>query len=329
MNKLAIALCLALGAGTAAAQDQAKLAIPTFSLTLSPIYIAADKGLWKAEGLELEMPLIPGIGATSALLAGSVDFTATTAASFTRAIGRGQKLLAIGNTLEKVQLEIVVSKAWAEKMKLVATDPSARRGLALKGAKIAVDAPNTIVHGYVRYAARNAGLDPDRDVTVSPMQPPAMLQALKSGQVDGFAMSRPWPSMMRREGIAVTLASSPQGDFPEINPFGYNLIITRPGVCEAKPSVCRKLLTGLRKALEMMHDQPAEALAVLKKRFEKTDADLVEDAFKGVMAGTPRTPEVKEAGLANAQQYMLKAGQIKTEEMLKSFAGIYTNEYAK
>jgi ABC-type nitrate/sulfonate/bicarbonate transport system substrate-binding protein len=205
----------------------------------------------------------------------------------------------------------------------------AKRAAVLKGAKIAVDAPNTIVHGYVRYAARAAGLDPDRDVTVSPMQPPAMLQALKSGQVDGFAMSRPWASMVRRDGTAVLLASSPQGDFPEINPFGYNLIITRPGVCEAKPTTCRKLLAGLKKALEMMHDQPAEALAVLKKRFEKTDPDLVEDAFKGVMAGTPRTPEVKEAGLANAQQYMLKAGQIKTEEMLKSFAGIYTNEYAK
>jgi NitT/TauT family transport system substrate-binding protein len=313
----------------ALAQDQAKLAIPTFSLTLSPIYIAADKGYWKAEGLELEMPLIAGIGATNALLAGSVDFTATTAASFTRAIGRGQKLFAIANTLEKVQLEIVVSKAWAEKSKLSAADPIGKRTLALKDAKIAVDAPNTIVHGYVRYAARAAGLDPDRDVTVSPMQPPAMLQALKSGQVDGFAMSRPWPSMVRREGIAVTLASSPAGDFPELNPFGYNMIITRPGVCEAKPAVCRKLLAGLKKALELMHDQPAEALAVLKKRFDKTDPDLVEDAYKGVMAGTPRSPEVREAGLANAQEYMLKAGQIKADEMLKSFAGIYTNAYAK
>lgn len=329
MKSPALMLLLALVAGTTSAQDQAKLAIPTFSLTLSPIYIAMDKGLWKAEGLELEMPLIAGIGATNALLAGSVEFTATTAASFTRAIGRGQKLVAIGNTLEKVQLEIVVSKALADKAKLVANDPIGKRAAVLKGAKIAVDAPNTIVHGYVRYAAVAAGLDPDRDVTISPMQPPAMLQALKSGQVDGFAMSRPWPSMVRREGLAVTVASSPSGDFPELNPFGYNLIITRPGVCEAKPTTCRKLMTGLRRALELMHDQPAEALAVLKKRFEKTDPDLVEDAFKGVMAGTPRTPELKEAGFTNAQQYMLKAGQIKADEVLKTYAGIYTNAYAK
>lgn len=329
IRRIIAALGLALAASSVQAQDTAKLAIPTFSLTLSPIYIAADKGFWKAEGLDVDMPLIAGIGATNALIAGSVDFTVTTAASFTRAVGRGQKLVAIANTLEKVQIEIVVAKTWADKLGMKESDPIARRAAALKGAKIAVDAPNTIVHGYVRYAARAAGLDPDRDVTVSPMQPPAMLQALKSGQVDGFAMSRPWASMVRREGIAVTLASSPSGDFPELNPFGYNMIITRPGVCEAKPTTCRKLLAGVRKALELMHDKPDEALAVLKKRFDKTDPDLVEDAYKGVMAGTPRTPEVKEAGLANAQTYQFKAGQIKQEEMLKSFAGIYTNEYSK
>jgi ABC-type nitrate/sulfonate/bicarbonate transport system substrate-binding protein len=328
VTTLALGLAALACAGAATAQDQTTLAIPTFSLTLSPIYIAEEKGYWKEQGLEVKLPLIPGIGATNALIAGSVEFTDTTSASFLRANARGQKLVAIANTLEKVQIEIVVSKAFADKAGFSASDPIEKRAAALKGARIAVDAPNTIVHGYVKYVAKKGGLDPDRDVTVSPMQPPAMIQAYKSGQIDGFAMSRPWTAMARKDG-AVSVVSSPAGDLPELNPFNYNLIITRPGVCEANPAVCRKLIIGLRKALELMHDQPAEALAILKKRFDRTDPDMVEEAFRGVMAGTPRSPEVKEAGFQRTEDYMVNGGIIKPEERITSFAGLYTNEYAK
>ena len=326
-----VATGIAMGAAMPAwaQMEQATLALPTFSLTVSPLYIAEDKGFWKEEGLDLKLPLIPGIGASNALLAGSVDFADTSSASFTRAIARGQKLIAIANTLETVQLEMVVSKAYADKMKLVATLPVNQRALVLKGARIAVDAPNTIVHAYVRYTAKLAGLNPERDVSVSPMQPPAMLQALKSGQVDGFVMSRPWTSTARRDQGAVVVVSSQSGDLPELNPFNYNLIVTRPGVCEAKPSICRKTLAGITKAVNLMHTRPAEALAILGKRFDRIEPDLLKEAFAGVLAGTPRTIEVKEAGFANAENYMVGADQIKPEERLPSYAGIYNNAWLK
>lgn len=326
-----LAAGLSLGTTTTAqAQvDQGTLAVPAFSLTFAPIYVAEGKGYWKELGLDLKLPLIPGIGATNAVLAGSVDFASTSAASHTRAVARGQKLVAIANTLEMVQLELVISKALADKMKISSSTPLNQRGQALKGARIAVDAPNTIVHGYVRYAAKMAGLNPDRDVNVSPMQPPAMLQALKSGQIDGFSMSRPWTSTARRDLGAVTLVSNQGGDLPELNPFNYNVIVTRPGVCEDKPTLCRKVLAGLTKAVTLMHQQPAEALAVLAKRFDKIEPDLLKEGFAGVLAGTPRTIEVKEAGFTNAENYMVGADQIKPGERLPSYAGIYNNTWVK
>lgn len=330
MHTLAATLLAATCALPAAAQmEQATLAIPVLSLTFSPNYIADEKGFWKEEGLEVKFQAIPGVGATNAVLAGSVDFTNTASSAFIRANARGQKVVAIANTLEKVQIEIILSKAFLDKKGFDTKAAVEKRAAFLKGAKIAVDAPNSIVHGYVKYASKKGGLDPDRDVTVSPMAPPAMLAAFRSGQVDGLAMSRPWPSVLRKEGIAVTVASSPLGDFPELNPFNYNLVIAKPGFCESKPSVCRKLINGFKKALAFMHDKPEETAAILRRKFDKTDPALVDEALKAVIEGTPRSPFVKEEGFTSAQNYMLSAGIMKPEEKLASFAGIYTNEYAK
>ncbi len=332
MNKTMGAFLLALSAWTLPARaetETASLAIPVLSLTFSPNYIAADKGFWRDQGLEVKFASIPGVGATNAVLAGSVDFTNTAASAFLRAVARGQKLVAIGNTLERVQIELVMSKAFLQARNFNPDAPVEDRAKALKGAKIAVDAPNSIVHGYIRYAAKKAGLDPERDITVSPMAPPAMIAAMRSGQVDGLAMSRPWPSMMRQEGVGLTVLSSPQGDFAELHPFNYNLIVTRPGFCEAKPSVCRKLMAGFNQALAFMHDNVPETLAILGKRFDKTDPAMVKDAFDGVLAGTPRTATVKEIGFTHAQSYMAYAGILQPEEMLKTFTGIYSNDYLK
>jgi ABC-type nitrate/sulfonate/bicarbonate transport system substrate-binding protein len=258
-----------------------------------------------------------------------VDFTNTTSASFLRANARGQKLVAIANTQEKVQIEIVLSKAFADKAGFAAGAPLEKRLAALKGARVAVDAVNSIVHGYVIYGAKKAGLDPARDLTVSPMAPPAMLAALKSGQVDGFSMSRPWSSMAVQQGLGVRAVSSPLGDFAELNPFNYNVIITRPGFCESKPEVCRKLGAGFRKAVAFMHANPEEAIAILQKRFPKTDPEVLKDAYSGALAGTPRTPEIKESGFGTVEDYMIAAGIMKAEERLPSYAGLYTNAYVK
>lgn len=319
------ATCLALPA----IAQQTTLAVPTLSLTFAHTYIAEDKGFWKEEGLEVKLPAIAGVGATNAVLAGSADFTNTTAASFLRANAKGQHLVAIANTLDKVQIEIVLQKSFAERN---AFDPARRsedRAKALKGARIAVDAINSVVHGYVRYAARKAGLDPDKDLVVTPLQPASMVAALKAGRIDGFAMSRPWPTMAVHEGLASVVVSGPSGDFPEVNPFNYNLVITRPDFCSTKKDVCRKLVAGLQKASKFMQEQPKEALALLQKRFDKTDPALLEEAFKGIVASTPAYPVATEAGFRNAETFMLVGGMITPEERIKSLSGLVAADFVK
>ncbi len=78
-----------------------------------------------------------------------------------------------------------------------------------------------------------------------------------------------------------------------------------------------------------MHDHPDEALAILQQKLDKTEPDLVADAFKGIMTGTPRVPRVDVLSLQHAQDYMLFTGLIEPSQKLPTFNGLYTNDYLK
>lgn len=310
-----------------AQMEETTAALPVVSLTFSAHYVAEDLGLWERAGLKMKTTIVTGMGAANAVLAGSVDFSNGSGPTVVRANARGQKLFAIGITIDKPMLEVVLHKDRAAQLGITDQTPVEKKAQLLKGLQLAIDAPNTIPHGYLRYFLSKGKLSDVRDVTLSPMAPPAMIAALKSGAVAGFVMSQPWTLIPVHEGVAVRLVSNPRGDFPELNPFAYNLILTRADLCDNKPSVCRKLLAGYQQAHAIIRDKPKEALAVLSKRFAKMDPRVVADAFEWTRKATPATVEITDIGLKHSQDLMLSTGMIKPEETLKSFSGIYTNKY--
>jgi len=325
----AVAGLTLLPAAARAQMEETSVALPVVSLTFSFHYLAEDLGLFEKEGLKVKTSVVSGIGAANAVLAGSVDFSSGSGPTVIRANARGQKLVAIALTVDKPTLEVVLSKEVAAKRGIDDTMPMDKRAQAVKGLQLAIDAPNTIPHGYMKYFLAKGKVDDQRDVTLTPMQPPNMLAALKSGAIAGFVMSQPWTLIPVKEGNAVRLASSVRGDFPELLPFAFNVMMTRAGNCEQKPALCRKLLAAYQAAITLMRDKPAEALPPLQKRFAQLDPGIVIDAFEAIRTMTPKTLEITEAGLKNGQDLMVVTGMVKAEETLKSFDGIYTNAYLK
>jgi ABC-type nitrate/sulfonate/bicarbonate transport system substrate-binding protein len=316
-----------LPAAARAQMEETSVALPVVSLTFSFHYLADDLGLFEKHGLKVKTSVVSGIGAANAVLAGSVDFSSGSGPTVIRANARGQKLVAIGLTVEKPTLEVVLSKDVAAKRGIDDKMPMDKRAQAVKGLQLAIDGPNTIPHGYMKYFLAKGQVSDQRDVTLTPMQPPNMLAALKSGAIAGFVMSQPWTLIPVREGNAIRLASSIHGDFPELVPFAFNVIMTRAGNCEQKPAVCRKLMAAYQAALTLIRDKPAEALPPLQKRFAQLDPGVVVDAFEAMRSTTPKSLEITEAGLKNAQELMVVTGMVKPEETLKSFDGIYSNKY--
>jgi ABC-type nitrate/sulfonate/bicarbonate transport system substrate-binding protein len=308
--------------------DNVVLAIPNVALTFAPGYLAEDLGLFAKQGLNVKSVVIAGIGSANAVISGSADFAQISGATLTRAAARGQRLLGIVSTLNRPTIQIVLRKEVAAAAGFDPKAPLAERARLMRGRTIAVDSINSVIHAYVLLLARRAGYNPD-EIRIAPMAPNSAMAAFQTRQVDGFAMSMPWPLQPVLEGSAVMIASGSDGDPPDMYPFGHNIFVAKPETCERRKSVCAKLGKAMVEAISTMLDRPNEALALLHKRFEAFDEKLLAAGFAEIRKGTPRPPAVTQADLENAELYNIGAGLLKPEEKLKSYDGLYTDEYVK
>lgn len=320
-----IAILLALTAAAAADNPKVTLAIPVNSTSFTFAYVADAIGAWSKEGLDAEVRLIPGLGSTNAMLSGQVEFSAGSGQSAVLATARGQKPLIIATVQDRLTFEVVVSKAIAD-----ATPPTAsieKRGEALKGKIIAVDAVGSIQQGYAKYIVAKGGLNPDTDVTYTPISSPAMTAALAAGRVDAISAVPPWSTQAVAQGAGVMYVSSPLGDLPELTPFGVTAISTRPEYCQSNADICKKFVSGLQAAVTFIHEHQDKALDIMKEKFKDMDPAVLEAGFKYALDATPMTLKTSDPMLENAKMLATQSGALKPDEKVPPVSTIYSNEY--
>ncbi len=125
------------------------------------------------------------------MISGSADFAQISGLSLTRAAAKGQRLLAIANTLERPITEISIRKDVATAANFDAKAPLEQRAQILKGHSFAIGGVNTVVHAYLRIVALAGGLDPE-SIRVAPMAGDNMLAAMQTRQIDGISTVLPW-----------------------------------------------------------------------------------------------------------------------------------------
>jgi len=284
-RRLAIGAVLAAASLAAWAQPaKVRLVLPAVSILFAPVYIAEDAGYFKDAGLEAELSQLAGPAALNALIGGSADLTAIAGLLQLRAAQRGQKTLAIAGLQENATTEVVLSAEVAQRLSAARTP--VERARALKGLTLAVDAANGLPHAFLRYVGRQAGIDADRDIRLVFVAPPGMDAALQKKEVDGFVFSSPFTLEAVRRGAQLWI-SGPRGDFPGLNPTTYNVLVARDGYCTTAAATCRKLVAALDRSLALITAEPQKALAVLARRFDRMDPELLKQAFDSFQRNTP------------------------------------------
>jgi ABC-type nitrate/sulfonate/bicarbonate transport system substrate-binding protein len=304
------------------------MANPAESLSFSAAYLAEDLGIFKQNGMAVKMILIPGVGAFNAVVAGSADFAQPSAISLTRAAAKGQRLLAIAETTNRPIIQVALRKDIAEAGGFDPKAPFEKRAALLRGRTIAADATGSLIHGYVLLMAKRAGIDTSA-MQVAFMQPPNMLAAFQAKQIDGFAMSPPWPLVPVLKGDAVMLASGPDGEPSDLEPFANNVVVAKPETCQQRKALCEGMGKSFTEAEAYMRDHPDEALALLKKRFATLDDKVLAGAFETIRKISPNPPAVSAKGLENAELFNIDAGLMKPEDKLASYNGLYTDAFVK
>jgi ABC-type nitrate/sulfonate/bicarbonate transport system substrate-binding protein len=326
---IAVVLAVVLAAPWARAADKiaVTMTVPAFSLSFALGYLAEDLGFFAKEGLAVKQLDVQGLAAINAVISGSADFAEPSAASLTRAAAHGQKLLAIARLTDKPFVQLVLRKDIAEAGGFDPKAPLATRAQLLKGRTIGVDSVNSVVHAYLRLVARAGGFDPE-NVKTAFLSAPSMVAAFDTKQVDGFAMTPPWPEQPVLAGTAVMLASGPDGDPPFV-PFANTVLLTRPEMCATRKPVCEKMGRAFAAAAAAVRNDPDAALAALSKRFSTLDPKLMAVAFEVLRKITPSPPTFDPGTLENVDRYNIEAGLMKPEEKLPSYDALYSNDYVR
>src|SRR5215467_4523247 len=230
-----------------------------------PALAAEELGLYRAEGVDAHVELLPSLDAVNALRDGSVDFVAggahTTLLAFPR--WQGAKLVV---TLSQGTPWLLVLRA----------DLPARRGDvgAVKGLRIgAAPGPD---RALLRLLAE-AGVDPARDgITIGPvpgaLEPGASFgvvaaDALEKRLVDGFWANALGSETAVRRGVGKIIADVRRGDGPpDAGRYTFAALATPDALIAREPGRVAAAVRAIVRTQGMLRKDPARATEVGQRR---------------------------------------------------------------
>lgn len=313
---------------SAAAMEHTTLVIPAINLAFIDTYVAEDEGLWKKQGLDVAVRHIQGIGATNAVIAGSVQFGFASGPTVTRANARGQKLVALATTINQSDEYIVIQKKIADAKHFNPSASLAERGKILKGLTIATGGAGAIPDVVLKVVMQKAGV-PRNSVTTAPMRPPEFMAAFARGAIDGFVSGPPFTQVTLVNGTGVIVTDPRKGEPKEYSPVSSALLLARADFCPAHKSICTKLVHGIVEASRFVHAHPKETIAVMRRHFGKYNDKVLAASYEALRVMMPVPPITTPEELRNSDRLDVAAGFLKPSEMLKDYAAIIDNQYTK
>lgn len=159
-------------------------------------------------------------------------------------------------------------------------------------------------HNYeLRYWLASAGIDPDLDIRLVVVPPPLLVNAISTGQVDGFCVGEPWNSLAVATGLGCIVAATT--DIWERSP--EKVLGVRKEWAEANPQPLAALVRAVVRAAQWCdepHNHEELARLLSQPRFVGVHASVLRAALDGrlpFLQGAP--PELRPEFLLFAQHH--------------------------
>ena len=239
-----------------------------------PALAAEELGVYREEGIDAHVELLPSLDAVNALRDGAVDFVAGGAHTMLLAFPgwKGAKLVA---TLSQGTPWLLVMR----------TDLKVPRGDvgSVKGRRIgAAPGPD---RAFQQLLAAS-GIDPVRDkVAIAPvpgaLDPGASFgvlaaEALEKGVVDGFWANALGSETAVRRGVGQIIVDSRRGDGPPgAGQYTFAGLSTTDAVIARDPERVAAAVRAIVRAQKLLKDNPARATEVGRRRFPPAAAEII------------------------------------------------------
>jgi ABC-type nitrate/sulfonate/bicarbonate transport system substrate-binding protein len=239
-----------------------------------PALAAEELGLFREEGIDAHVELLPSLDAVHALRDGAVDFVAG---------GTHTTLLAFPEWKgAKVVVTLSQGTPW---LLVLRADIPARRGdvAAARGLRVgAALGPDRAL----RQLLSDAGLDPARDgIAIAPVpgadDPAASFgvlaaEALERGQVDGFWANALGSETAVRRGVGKVVVDVRRGDGPPgAGQYTFAGLTTTDSLIARDPDRVAAAVRAIVRAQAVLARDPARAADVGRRRFPPAAAEII------------------------------------------------------
>ena len=292
-----------------------KVGVITNAMSFFPLYVALQQNFFKTQGLTLDPPNPPFLGAGSkvgtAVEANSLDVgvgALTDAFTISRVDAH---IKVIGTMSSDFLLDLVVTKQFEQQMHVDAKSSLADKVKALVGKKIGISAPNSATDAMVTYLFRQQGLDAQKDVTKVSVgaNTASELATLKAGRLDAVFVGAPGGQQAELAGFADTFISPVRGDVPTMQGQLFAVAYAKQQVIDAKPKAVEAFIRGLAQADDFIQKNPDKVVDLLKN-YLQIDQKTAQAAWNANKASMPQSPQVDQQAYDVANQFHVKAGLI-------------------
>ena len=292
-----------------------------------PLTIAERRGLFKEEGLEVEInDLAGGARSLQSLVGGSVDVVTGAYEHTIRMQAKGQDIRAVVELGRFPAIVIAVRKEKAGQIKSAAD---------FKGAKIGVTAPGSSTALTAQYAMVKAGLKPTDAAYVGVGGGAGAVAAMKKGEIDVISHLDPVIAKLEADGdiqvlIDTRTEAGTRALFGGSNPAA--VLYTKQDFIERNPATVQRLTNAFVKSLKWVNAAtPEEIAATVPPEYHLGDKALYLKAVANSKEAYSRDGVVSEQGMASVLD-MLKTLDPELQgakiEVAKTFDGRFVKRAA-
>ena len=269
--------------------ERVNLAIPVTALSQLPSYVGARFGLFREEGLDVQIVLMNGRLVGPALLQGDLDYS-TLADTMMRAATTGLpvKVIAFGGIRPALALNV---------------RPEIKTGADLKGKNIAVTSIGSTTDLVAREIVRSFGIS-DREIVTQGLGSQANNQmALRTGAVAAALFTPPYDVIMEKEGFRVIAWA---GDV--VKEQLQAGLVTSDNKIARNPGQVKRMVRGFIKSLVFLRKEKNKVVEMIAKQW-KIDTDVAEKSYQVMLKTLSANGSASDSSIENVIQQTLKANK--------------------
>lgn len=283
-------ITISLFCAQARAADKIRVSVTNYNMSYLAAGVAAERGFFKEEGLDVEIVRMNANVAMSSLISGDVDYTMIFA-SVIRAAMRGIPLKVIAVLIDSPPYAFIAR-------------PEIATMKALKGKTVGIGVYGSSNDIIARMMLEHSGIDPDKETKLVAFgSDGARFAALKEGLVQAAIIAPPADAQARKLGLSILARANDLFKFPHIG------LGTTNKKLKENPQEVSRVIRAFIKANRFVRDNRQETINILVSwgRTQREDAIASYDSTWQVFSPDGTMPDDGMRLVIDDAQKALKA----------------------